>query len=917
MHKKIPSDKDLLRFIEDNARYAFEKKSLVDAKSIMDFMNFNREQVKKAHIAGSSGKAVCGANSLIIDMIVKALYDKFCAKGDEFADFAKRNLCIVALGGYGRQELCPASDIDISFIYGSEKFHRIKEFKIAVVNEIMDGLWAAKLRLGHSSRTVMETLEDSSKEIFIRTSLLDARLICGSELLYSKLNKSLRSMFRRNKEQHIADLLKLKSTRHQKYDWTVYIQEPNIKNGIGALRDFQTMLWIAMLNYDLADMSTLVRRGYLSLKEYVRLNKVHNFILRVRNQMHYDANRENDLLDLHTQVAIAKELGFKDDEVHSGDENMMTKLFHAFRFIHTTSKMARRRLKIAIPKDLIVSPERYRIVPSHINKLDLDGFMIIDGFIRAKKKTIFEKDPTRLIKVFRYAQRYACGLEDSLIVLIKDNLHLITDEVRKDKTAIKSFLSLINESGSVVKYLYRMHTSEVLGCFIPEFRGLTCLVQHEIYHRYTADVHTLTCIFNLDNIFTSSLSDSVYGIYHKVLTELQDPNLLYIALLLHDIGKSKGTKNHAKNGVPLARSVLERLNFSKEKIDLVLFLVEYHLEFTRVWRSQDIENAQTAENFAKLVKNEELLRYLFILTFCDSMGTSPELWNSYKEFLHEGLYYATLFNLSTDEEQVKAFYEARKNSVYDEILDGKHLSVSKKKLDEYMNALPENYFLYHGKENLLMHLKMINQLEAARKTAGDYKEPIIKWRDDPNRTVSEVSIVFNDKAGLFYKYVMAFACANLNILSCRILTRQDNITLDTFFVTGVEGGFVQNKRAKQMFSEALTSALNGKDLSKQINGHKVYGSSAQKSPKRISPRVSVKIEEEKLLVHLAVVAFDATGLLARTVKCINDFGFNISFARINTDKKRAFDSFEIYPINGIINEETLEALKNALLETLS
>jgi len=911
MLDKIYTERGLLEYLNTLAKEFFSVRGKVDSSRTRNFIEKAREFVRKAHDNGASGIAVCAANSLIIDIVVKLLYDKFCMQKNEFADYAKRNLCIVALGGYGRNEICPQSDIDLTFIYGSEHFSRIEDFKKAIIDEIMYGLWDSGLKLSHSSRTRMETLEDADKDILIRTSFLDSRLICGNEILFGKLQKSLSVLFRRKASAHILELLRLKCIRHAKYEWTAYVQEPNIKNGIGALRDYQTMIWIGMLRFKSDSLRSLVSSGYITAKEYALAKKSQNFLLRARNEMHYSSGRENDLMDLNTQSVLALKLGFKTDAGGSKEGFFMRKIYFAFRDIDSIAKASRKRLGITLPKDILQMIEPYALQSSNNTRANYDGFAIRNGVIFYKSKSVFKRKPSRLIKLFQYAQERSCSLSESLEVLIKDSIHLIDDSVRNDASANEAFCDILFCKGKVAPYLSQMHYYGVLGAFIPEFGKMTCLVQYEYLHSYTADVHTLNTISALDKIFNSSLSEPAFGLYHKVITEIQDAPLLYLMLFLHDIGKIKGIKGHAVSGLPIAKTIMERLNISETSKEIVLFMIQHHLSFARFWQSRDVENQSALDDFSAFIGNEEKLRYLFVITFCDAKGTSKDLWNSYKESLHEMLYFGTLRNLVSDETQIKKFYEDRRDSVYKEVLTYEEFAGAEKEISEHFKNLPANYFLFYGIDSLLLHLRLVRALESKNKNKkGDGF--VVEWSDDPSRSLSVVTIVANDQTGLFYKFASAFAYASLNILSSKIITREDAIIIDTFLITGQSGGPVSNELSKKIFSKALKKTWAGEDLSAEINAKKTL---IARPKSNIKPAVYIEKIKKSEVYILEIVVPDRTGLLSNTAKIIYENGFSIRFARINTERNIAYDTFHICKRRKNLSptETCLDSLYQALM----
>lgn len=863
------------------------------AKELKPFVENRFLAIKEAHQEGASGYTICRSNSDVIDCVILNLHALFKSQNQGENNFLD-DFCVVALGGYGRRELCPKSDIDIMFLYSDRGV--TDKFKTDAIDAIMYPLWNVGYKLGHSSRTVLEALEDAGADVLTKTAMLDARFICGNLNVFSQFKEKFSEYSKSTAESHIEELLRLKTLRHQKYDWSPYVQEPNVKNGVGSLRDYQTLLWVAKLKTGSETLIDLARKKIISIVEYKSLRRAHALLLRTRNEMHYFSNRENDLLDLELQPKVAHSIGYREEDVIKRVERFMRDIYYSLREVDSISKTARKRMKIVLPEDI---EETLGIRRDNLSKVRyFEGFIMRNGFMYAQNASVFRKDPTLLIKVFRCCQQFGALLSDELEILIRDSAHLIDDSVRNSKLANAEFLKILRSDWNVYPILSKMHFLDILGKFIPEFGEITCLVQHEFYHRYTADIHTLNTIRELDKIFGANVEDEPYGYYHAVLSDSKSPSLLYMALLMHDLGKSDGTKGHAEVGAEIAEQILARFDLAEDEKEVVIFLIKNHLMMARYWQSNDIEDEAVIEKFVEKIVDPDRLKYLYVLTFCDSKSTSNTLWNSYKQSLHTMLYRNALRKMQSTPEKIEALYEERKQKIIDGILNSTELRTSSEEALDYLNNLPRNYFLFHGKDDLILHMNMVHTYVEREKNRTQSENPasllpVFEWRNDPNMSLSTVTIVTRDIGGLYFKLASAFTYAGLNIMGSKALSRADGIIIDTFYVTSVGGGAVQNERTLELFSNAILKIFGaGQDLVEQ----------PPKRSEEFPSRILVKNSSQKTTVE--VIAKDRPGLLCSITKAIYDFGFEIVFGRISVDGGWGTNNFIIKPRNDFENVST-------------
>lgn len=838
------------------------------------------------HVAGASGKVVCSAHALAADLIVGHLYGNFVGRRESVSGGVASKFCIVALGGYGRSELSPKSDIDILFLHSPKNS---ETFKTAVVDEIAYPLWDAGLKLGHSSRTYREAVADARNDFILRNSMLDSRLVCGDPALYAKFRRRFGALCAACKDAHFDELMRIKRDRHAKCGWTPYLQEPNVKNGIGGLRDAQTMRWKTLLNFGTDNLLELVSRSIISVSEYKAVRRAYGFLLRVRNDMHYHFGRANDLLDLETQPKIAGHLGFSGAGEQGGVEEFMRRVYSSFRAIDSVSKTARKRMGLSLPDDVLENMRHMGTRLPANRKFSIDGFSFYRGGVDALSPSVFRRDPSKLVKVFALFQKYGAVPSDKLEVMMKDSRRLIDDSVRSDPATISAFLSILENRGTVFPTLELMHYWGVLGAFVPEFKDITCMVQHEFYHRFTADMHILNTVAQLDKIFRARESDGVYWEYHNVLVSSPAPHLLYLMLFLHDIGKGDGIRGHAEVGAEIGAKILARWGVPKSDSDSILFVVKNHLQMARFWQTHDVEDESSIVEFAAIAKNAELLKYLYVLTFCDAMGTAEGFWNSYKQSLHASLYKGTLsyFRKRNYPESV----ERRKARVLAEALEtpqGAHLQPD---LLELMRNLPRNYFMFHGRNDLIMHAGMLRRLRGGRKNSA----PVIEWRDEPNDSISRLYVASRYSGGLFAILAGVVTLSGLDILGSKIFTCADGMVLDSFYVRGIFDGMAANPKMKSRFESEVRAAFLG-EVSLDGRVDKMFYADPRAAENGGEPAVSdVSIRRSQKKIALEIRARDRVGLLYKVARAIDSCGYDIEFARVNTERNWAQDAFRLSP----------------------
>lgn len=869
------------------------------------FLRLESEMLRMRHRGGESGLRIVQARAGLIDVLLQRLFAPAIAS--YVGTPRDPAVALVALGGYGRAELSPLSDIDIMFLHpATVKGPLLKEVQQRLTDEVLYVLWDLGLKVGHSFRSIDETFVEARKDIQTKTALLEARFVAGAEPTFRTFAQAFRNFYRKeNPKAYIAARLQDQAERRTRFGNTVFLQEPEIKNGVGGLRDYQNALWMARVKLGVETLDELCTMKYLRPIELRDMKRAYTFLLRVRNQLHFESRKPSDILNLEKQPRIAQHLGYDQTDPLERVEDFMRDYYRSAQTIFRISRILEHRLALTADP---VGRERisFREVIEarrHRPAKRLDGFVLRGRELSAENDSVFAEDPVRLVRIFRHSQQLGAKLDFELGTLIRESLPLLTRSVVHSHEANVSFRTILEDVGRVYPALNEMHELGVLGRFLPEWDRLTCLVQHEFYHRYTADVHTLNTILELDNVFTAA--DSLYASYREELRACSLPALLYTVLLLHDIGKGTKIQNHSEEGVTLAEPILQRLGYDEPHREIVRFLIKNHLTMARFWQKYDLDDPHTTAAFAELVGDAERLRLLYVHTFCDARATAAGLWNSYKNTLHTTLFRNTaelLTHGATAERQVARRFEMTKQDLLTRTIPG----VSEEEVSAHFSLLPERYFIYTDNDEIALHLQMVNRLLKTIISTDTVSslQPIIDWRDDLNRSLTVVNIVTWDRAGLFYKLAGAFSLAGLNILGAKIISRADHIAIDTFYVVEPGRGVVQSPNVMEQFQRNVHVALiANRDLQHEILAQ------ARKHQSRLlvndrnpllasfTPKIDVYHELSLRRTIVEVQAPDQIGLLFRIAKVIYDHGFDITFARINTERGLAIDTFYIENAN--------------------
>jgi [protein-PII] uridylyltransferase len=893
---------NLLQKMEANAATRLElPPGVAPATELARFRNFVKvesHRLKILHRAGASGRMICQGRAAMIDILIRHLWTGARSTLSAQAQKEFPPLALVALGGYGRAELNPQSDIDIMFLHagqvvgvGTALPHLSK-----VIDGLLYPLWDLEFKVGHSVRAISDSIQVANQDMQAKTSLLEARLVTGDAKLFEKFQKTVLTKCVEGREEEYIDMrVQDQNARRAKFGNSATMQEPNIKNGCGGLRDVQNLYWMALFKYKTRSLEEMEQRGMISGTERKQIEAAYDFLLRVRTELHYQVNRLVDVLTRNLQPAVAWHLGYTDRSPRRRLEAFMRDLYKHERNIFLITRTIEERLallprpkRLPYIRKLISAPFR-QPVPEQV-----DGFRFEEGQLVAAGSRVFKDQPRRLMRAFLHAQQRGLKLHPDLAQLMRSELALIDRSFLKDEHVRETFLQVLNQRGSVARILRAMHEVGFLGKYLPEFGKLTCLVQHEFYHQYAADEHTLMCIEQLDRIW--GVTDPPIDKYAEVFQSLERPFVLYLALLLHDAGKADDTGKHAEIGGRLALNVAKRLDLDGATTHSLRLLIEQHLTMSQVSQRRDLEDTGVIRNFATQVQNTENLRMLTLLTFADSRATSDKLWNEFKDSLLWQLYLKAFQVLQGGTEFVRA-EERQRQLLKEEVAREAPKNISDEEVDAHFETLPPRYFDIHHTRDIIAdltqaHRFMHHQLAEEEKAL----EPVVYWHNEPDRGYTVVKVCTWDRAGLFSKIAGSFAAAGINILSAQVFSREDGIVLDTFYATDARTGKLVNRDEREQFEAILCRSLVGEKVDfptliaarrpPKVLYHSLEG-------ERLPTRIHFDNETSDLYTIIEIETEDRLGLLYTISQVFAELNLNIYLAKISTEKGAAIDAFYI------------------------
>jgi [protein-PII] uridylyltransferase len=819
---------------------------------------------------GLSGRQLLDRHSEAIDVFLRRRFAELTGDGEE--------ITLVALGGYGRRELFPYSDIDLMLLHS--RWVK-KKFLVETAEGILYPLWDAGLEVGHGVRSVSQCLTDCRNDFHLRIAMLDARRITGSEKLFRELTSAYDKKFiDGQRRDFLAKMTGEREHRKRQYGGHGFQLEPNIKEGRGGFRDIQSMLWTARGVFGLRGMAAIEESGIFRSEERAALEVSFDNLVMIRNRLHYLSGRKNDQLFFEYQEGIAKGLGYRDTRGMLGVEIFMQEMYG-----HLDT--------VAVATDLFFEHIDEVIGSARGGKDEVvleKGLVVVNGRIHLTDPELLARKPMLLFKAFSQAARRGLPIHFRTRQLITVSLGLIDDDFRRSRRAAGEFLDILGTAADPLPILTTMLETGVLTAYLPEFAPLESLAQHDVFHVSTVDRHLLQTVQELQRLA---------GEQAQIFAELTTPHLLVLAGLLHDIGKGRGG-NHDEVGAEIVERIGRRLGLVKEELAELRFLVRHHLYLTHVAQRRDLEEEEVVFQCAALIKDQNRLRMLYLLSIADARATGPQAWSAWKGALLQELYLRIAHVLDQSE-----WVDPDRQQAGRWMRDKVAATLGGVRGDE-LASLPDDYLLNYSVQEVVEHLGL------QQKLAGH--QALLVPTDHGDHW--SVLIVTRDRTGLLSRICGTLALNNLTVLSAKINTWQDGTVVDLIDVKPVF-----NNSFREQDWPALTADLNMVVENRLGLTHRL---AAKKTARRSEPATehqryatTVKIDNQssRSFTIIEVFAEDQPVLLYNITRTLADFEINIAKAMISTRQGQLIDVFYVLDNQGnkLTEARCLEEIRQALL----
>ncbi|MEM6636615.1 MAG: [protein-PII] uridylyltransferase [Pseudomonadota bacterium] len=788
----------------------------------------------------------------------------------------REQISVLAVGGYGRREMAPFSDVDLLFLFP----YKVSDWAKSAIKSMLYMMWDLKLKVGHASRTIRECIKQGRDDYTIRTALLENRLVCGdagpAETLQQRLWDDL---IRGSASEFIEAKLAERAARHKKQGGQRYMTEPNVKEGKGGQRDLQSLFWIAKYIHRVKSVDELQQLGLFSATEFGQFKRAETFLWAVRIQLHLIAGRALEQLTFDMQVVIAERLGYTDYGGRRAVEHFMQDYF-----IHATAVGELTRIFLTA-----LEASHVKIAPSLVGffqrrKRVRDGYAIKQNRLTFADEGDFLSDRLNLLRIFEEALRTGYLLHPDAMRLISANLQLINDNMRRDPEANRIFLGLLLKHGNPERALRRMNELGVLATFIPEFAPVVAMMQFNMYHHYTVDEHTIQCISTLAQIERGELVEEL-PVASRILENGINRRIIYLALFFHDIGKGRD-EDHSVLGAQIARRVCPRLGLRAEECETVEWLVRYHLLMSDMAQKRDLSDLRTVRDFAKAVRTVKRLDLLTVLTVCDIRGVGPGTWNNWKAMLLRQLYRETASALETGLEEVNR--ETRETE-------------AKKALRSALESWPRadlraeiarHYGPYWQGMPTETHIIMADLLRDVGE--GDVR---IQLAPDEDRDATQVCFAMSDHPGIFSRLSGALALVGANVVDARTYTSKDGYVTSAFWVQDAEGKPYEAERLPRLRT-MIENTLHGKVVAQDaLRSRDRFRK--RESAFRVPTSISFDNEGSEIYTIIEVDTRDRPGLLFDVTRTLANANLYIASAVIATYGAQAVDTFYVKDMFGL------------------
>jgi [protein-PII] uridylyltransferase len=857
-----------------------------------------REFLAARQAAGESGQGINEANSDAFDRLLRRLYG--LSEFQHFADggAAGARVSIVAVGGYARREMSLASDVDLLFLHAGE----MSPLAAHVAERIQHWLWDAGAEVSGAVRTIEETLSLCRCEPSVLTAIIGARFLGGDVGLFHEFSAAVRNDLLANPGDFVRTQAEALAERHAKYGGSLYLLQPNLKDGVGGLRDYHTALWVARATQPLVrTLDDLLHVGLLSELEMERYREGLQFLWRVRNQLHLLSGRKADQMSFELQEEIATEMT---QLPHDGDLELPVERFMGDYYRQARSVQSFSQIVIEQCQTRCNPPMR----PQEVREVG-DGFQIAGVQLEIPHAAHLRERPLRLLRCFELAQAHDVPLSRRSQRLVRENLGLVDEDFRNDPEAAATMFRILESEYRVARTLVAMNEIGILGRYLPEWDHIVCRWQHVIYHTYTVDVHSIFLVEELRSLWRGT-HQRAFPELTDLMRSVSDLAVLYLGCLLHDIGKGRGG-DHPEIGAKLAWGCLERLGLTGDRVARVVFIVRHHLLMAHVAQRRDLSDPKVIVDFARIVGDRENLRNLYLATYADMRASSPVAWTEWKGASLWELFERTSEFLESGRddplravEQMEAHIEFHRDEAKREL---RMRGIAESRVDTYFDAMPRRYFVSHTARQIVQHAMVVFSF-------GPEQLISTSVRETPEG-VSLFILCARDQHGLYGKVAGCLTAVGINILTSQVYTMREGMALEVYRVSTPTGGAAERRAVWANLDHTLEDVLSGRreldalvQLLRRPIGRKV-------TPSRRPPSVAISNQVSDFYTVLDLTANDRLGLLFDVTRTIAAHGLEIFLSRATTVVDQVADTFYLKGPDGkkLTDPQVVEALRRDLL----
>ena len=847
---------------------------------VRSYLDAVRTYLLGLHDDGAPARRVNEEHADLVDRLVRKLFR--LAEDRYFKNFPRLDfrLSVIAVGGYGRRELSLGSDIDLLFLYRG----KINPYVETLTEVITHRLWDARLTVGAATRTIQDCMRVGQEDLSTLTSFLDARFLIGDSGLHAELDREVRDYLKKHATSFVDGKLAEMRDRHERFGESVYLLQPHLREGVGALRDYHTAMWMARaFQWEVRRPEHLLLHGFLDAEELDELLVALDFLWRARNELHR-SGRKNDRLHFAAQEHLAEHLGYQGgDGAFPIEELMRSYYIHA----RNIARLSRRVIDDARNSERLGRPSAERGSYSLA-----EGFALVDGRLQIPSASLLEERPVRLLSVFAIAQHHDVELSVRAQRLVHQHLHLVDDAFRKDPEAATLFRQLLQSPTRVYRSLAVMDELGLLGAYLPELGRLAGLWQQDMYHTYTVDVHSLFLVEQLRRLRKGNFREEL-PFPTALVREVQAPEIIYLGCMLHDIGKGLGG-GHSERGAAMVPGIAQRLGLSEDEQDLVEFVVREHLTMSEMAERRDVHDSRAILNLANLCGSRERLRSLYLATIADIRSVSPEAWTTWKGGLLETLYRNAAEWLEAGGEApdaTRAYLEramtradeARRDVADRLVEDG----ASRPRVESFLDVVPPRFFLDHNPGQLRSQLRSALAFVDSDDLVGVY--PFHPDHDEPE--FWGICAIAHDRPGLFSQVTGVLTACGHNILAAHVYTTRSDLAIEIYQLDPIAGGPEEEELEVKRIETRLRRLLSGV---RDVGTHTARPSARRpRSLRAQPPSVRIANQDSDFYTIIDVSTNDRPALLFDITRALSDLGLEIVMSRAATRANRVTDAFYV------------------------